>query len=554
MITDRNLVSRETADKISSLFGQKRDEAGADSLFYRVRPVKLSAPFSGNETQAELVDSSGDVLPSGEITLHRVSTAATGGATGDTVWAVYRGRWEELSGAGAPGPTGAGLVWFDHSSTTGEEPLSGAIQTPHFRAGKYLGAANGGPCSHASGGSGKIGLIYWEGGEVNGHTQIQKINFTGDLVCSCTGNTATVSGNRCIIFDAQGRDTIEPLNETIETPHLAAGPYLGAANGGECAHSRAGSGLIGMLYWKGGEVNGNADIQKLQFNGDVQVEAEGNTATVTISGPSGGVTGPTGPTGEGITGPTGPTGPTGEGITGPTGPTGPTGAGVTGPTGPTGPTGVGITGETGPTGPTGATGATGEDAEFNPEDFWRAKGNEILQGLAGSYGDDLKGDTGDPGATGASGPTGPTGPTGPNTVWFEDLGDSTGDAALSGPIEIPHLAAGAYLKAADAGESEQATGGSGKVGLIYWQGMDIDSADSIQKLEFTGGLEATVSGNTAVVRATGPLYEIALYTGEAAGAPSGSQPVIVDVYCSGNNVYAEPGWVYIRETQEGGGQ
>ena len=73
---------------------------------------------------------------------------------------------------------------------------------------------------------------------------------------------------------------------------------------------------------------------------------------VSLTGFTGGVTGPAGPTGS--AGPTGPAGPTGN--TGNTGNTGPTGN--TGNTGPTGPTGN--TGDTGPIGNTGPIGATGD--------------------------------------------------------------------------------------------------------------------------------------------------------------------------------------------------
>ena len=106
MLHEKNLVSRETAEKVKALLNDRRAEESADSLYYKIRPVKLLGPFSAGQATGELLDSSGTAVTGGEIVLHRID-AATGGATGDTVWGIYRGRWEEL---GAAGGAGAGDV------------------------------------------------------------------------------------------------------------------------------------------------------------------------------------------------------------------------------------------------------------------------------------------------------------------------------------------------------------------------------------------------------------------------------------------------------------
>ena len=276
MISNRNLLSHDTAERVRALINQRGEDTGAESLFFKVRPVKLTAPFSNGKATGQLLDSSMSAISGEEITLHRVINGATGGATGDTCWAIWRGKWEEIS------------------------------QAP----GKDL--------------------------TVNGSHPITELKFAGDLQTVISGEKATISGNRCIWFDeSDGSQGNGDLAGTIETPHISVREdFLGAADGGECAHSSAGSGRIGLIYWRGGYVNGNSGIQKIDITGPaVEFQATGHTAIITITGPTGGITGPTGPTGPAITGPTGPTGPA------ITGPTGPAGASITGPRGETGPRG-----------------------------------------------------------------------------------------------------------------------------------------------------------------------------------------------------------------------
>lgn len=187
-------------------------------------------------------------------------------------------------------------------------------------------------------------------------------------ICALQGGG---SGGGCVFFDQQYNYAPTGLSGIIETPHIsAAGPFLGAGDGGPCNHAPGrGSGKVGVIYWKGGMVDGVTGVKNIVFQRpELSSYVVDDTATVSCIG--GGV---------GPTGPTGPAGPQGLSITGPTGPTGPTGAtgpepdyndfaisfyqqyktrltGATGPTGPQGEPGQSIVGPTGPTGPAGSGG------------------------------------------------------------------------------------------------------------------------------------------------------------------------------------------------------
>ena len=326
------------------------------------------------------------------------------------------------------------------------------LRVPQIQVGDYLGAADGGNSQMSIAGSGKVGVIYWRGFQIGSLEDIQKISLGEGLsVTGGASHTAVLSGPPPVIwFDSKPTGTGSPIpGGIIQTPHIAAGKYLIAEDGGSCSHSSAGSGKIGLIRWAGFDLNGSTGIQKLMFGAGFTVSGGDHAATVKLTR----VTGPTGKTGKtGRTGKTGKTGADGEdadvgevalylyshfrqqlrGVTGPRGATGKTGSrgktgatgspglrGITGPTGPrglrgpTGPAGggsgggspgprgaTGPTGSPGPQGPRGATGKTGKDAEFDPEAFLE------------EYGDQIKGEKGDRGATGRDGRTGSRGPTG----------------------------------------------------------------------------------------------------------------------------------------------
>ena len=213
------------------------------------------------------------------------------------------------------------------------------LRVPHIQAGDYLGAATGGNSSVSDAGSGKVGVIYWRGMEIGSLSDIQKISLGEGLkVTGSTGSTHTaiLSGPPPVVwFDQKTGGTDKgTLSSVIQTPHLAAGDFLGAVTGGACEHSSAGSGQIGLLYWKGGVVNGNSGIQRLYFDPSAfKVTKQSHTANITLTASGG--RGPTGPTGK--TGKTGKTGPSpsvtgvaqslyaqyAEELRGPTGKTGP---------------------------------------------------------------------------------------------------------------------------------------------------------------------------------------------------------------------------------------
>ena len=118
-------------------------------------------------------------------------------------------------------------------------------------------------------------------------------------------------------------------------------------------------------------------------------------------------------------------------------------------------------------------------------------------GPTGPTGPGGTGPTGPTGPTGGTGPTGPTGDTGPQ-------GDS-----ITGP-----------------------TGPTGPTGA-------------------TGDPGASVMGPTGP---TGGGFHLGLYIGDATGAPTGAIPIISDVFCSGGQIYAEPGYIYLIPDEGGGGE
>ena len=465
MIGPQNLISKQTAESLQNLLSNKKEEGAADSLFYKVRPVKLKSEFSGGKADAVFLSTGGGEAPSGGITLYR-ATGMTGPATGcsgSTTWAIYRGRWEEIAG-GTGGTGGQDVVYFGENGGGTDEPsLTGVIRTPHIAAGDYLGAVSGGRCNHSDDGDKLVGLLYWKGGDVNGASGIQRLRFTGGLRAAASGHEAEISGPAPVVyFGENGGGTDEPsLTDVIRTPHIAAGDFLGAVSGGRCAHSDDGDKIVGLLYWKGGEVNGSAGIQRLQFmKPELEVSVEGHTATIKAIA-----------------------------VTGSTGPTGPTGASITGPTGAsiTGPTGASITG---PPGPTGATGADGQS--IDPAEFFE------------TYYDQLKGDPGQDGRDGRDGKDGQDGQ----------------DGTSIDPAEFAQQ----Y--------------GSTIAGLVvsqYGQQIKGDPGDP---------------GATGPTGPTGGAFKLALYTGAATGAPTGALPIITDVYCSGGQVYAEPGYIYLADESE----
>lgn len=429
MIGPQNLISKQTAESLQNLLSNKKEEGAADSLFYKVRPVRLKSEFSGGKADAVFISTGGGEAPSGGITLYR-ATGMTGPATGcsgSTTWAIYRGRWEEIAG-GTGGTGGQDVVYFGENGGGTDEPsLTGVIRTPHIAAGDYLGAVSGGRCNHSDDGDKLVGLLYWKGGDVNGASGIQRLRFTGGLRAAASGHEAEISGPAPVVyFGENGGGTDEPsLTDVIRTPHIAAGDFLGAVSGGDCAHSDDGDKIVGLLYWKGGDVNGSAGIQRLQFmKPELEVSVEGHTATIKAIA---------------VTGSTGPTGPTGATVTGPTGAsiTGPTGASITGPAGPTGATGAdgqsidpaeffetyydqlkGDPGQDGRDGRDGKDGRDGQDGtSIDPAEFAQQYGSTIAGLVVSQYGQQIKGDPGDPG---------PTGPTGGGLEDFE-LKFTTGD-------------------------------------------------------------------------------------------------------------------------------
>jgi len=559
MLHEKNLVSRETAEKVKALLNDRRAEESADSLYYKIRPVKLLGPFSAGQATGELLDSSGTAVTGGEIVLHRID-AATGGATGDTVWGIYRGRWEELGAAG-----GAGALYVDNRSGRGTA-ITGAIQTPHVAAGEYLRAADGGKSPHPEAGDRKIALLYWQGADVGNATGIQKFHFTGGLNTSVDGNTATVSS--FVYFDEKGYTQGPPLAGIVRTPHLAAGAYIGAANGGKCTHSEAGDGLVGLLYWKGGEVNSNREIQKLEFSDNFTVSYADHKATIDFAGS---ISAPTGATG--ATGPTGPIGPTG--ATGSLGPAGPTGAaGNTGPQGPPGTDGQpgavgpqGPAGPRGPAGPAGATGATGDAGQpgpQGPQGIAGTPGPQGPQGPRGPAGDDGQdgqdGSPGPPGPTGITGPTGPTGvrgPTGP-TGPIGNTGP-TGGAGVQGATG-PTGPTGSLGPAGPTGATGPTgpLGPSGPTGEKGSQGAPGPTGptgeDGPQGPQGPQGIAGTPGpqgpkGATGATGPTGPTgsvgnFRLNLTTGSP---PSGGIGVVIAAYCSGGVLYNDYGYLTLEE-------
>lgn len=372
--------------------------------------------------------------------------------------------------------------------------VSAPIRVPQIRAGDYLGAADGGDCQFSDAGSGKVGVVYWRGGEVNGLSDIQKLSFaTGNeelIVTAGASHTAVISSPRYILVDNKPDETATPFDKLIKTPHLGIGAYLAAGDGGSCAHSSAGDGKVALLYWRGCDVNRYNEIQQFIFDNSFQVLQQGHTVTIKltrVTGPTGptgpqGPRGVTGPTGVGLQGPRGVTGP--RGLRGPTGPAGSgTGGGIPGPRGPTGPTGIGLRGPTGKTG-VGAQGPRGVTGPTGP------------QGLRGPTG---VGTPGPRGATGSVGPTGPRGATGPQGVTGVGLPGERGPAGQRG---LPGPAGPQGLRGP--------TGPTGGVGDV----------------------------------------RIAMVTGEP---PTGveSVPVVARVFCSGGQLHVETGYVYLVNDVQG---
>ena len=284
------------------------------------------------------------------------------------------------------------------------------------------------------------------------HSDLNEDGYAYCLVCF----GAIAGSNTLYINKRAGGFGLTQLTSTpIRVPQIQAGDYIGAADGGNSPMSGAGSGKVGVIYWRGCDVNGYNDIQKFSFGNGLDVSQTGHTASIKltrVTGPTG-KTGPTGPQGitgktgaDGLRGPTGPrglrgpTGPAGSGtgsgipgprgITGPTGPqgirgvTGKTGVGTQGPRGKTGPTGVGLRGVTGPRGVTGV-GLPGDRGPTGP------------RGLPGAKGD--KGDKGDRGEQGIQGLRGPTGPTGSGGIGNVRIAMTTGNPP-TGVDSVPVVA------------------------------------------------------------------------------------------------------------------
>lgn len=97
MIGQSNFIRKDTAEKVRAVIDKKPEEGREESLFYKVRPVRLTSSFTDGAASGEFINASGEAVTGATgITLYNVEGKG-GGASGDMIWGVYRGRWEQIT-------------------------------------------------------------------------------------------------------------------------------------------------------------------------------------------------------------------------------------------------------------------------------------------------------------------------------------------------------------------------------------------------------------------------------------------------------------------------